>query len=133
VYRYRLPRTAAHTDGVVFRVTEVLPDNGAAEVATDNNITIIFNRPVVPLTILEERDDLPNPLTLSPEVPGEGEWLNTSIYIFRPTEAFAGGTIYTARVEGVESFDGVEIEPFQWSFRTIAPRVVSGRAGAISE
>jgi uncharacterized protein YfaS (alpha-2-macroglobulin family) len=111
-------------DGVVFRVTEVLPDNGAAEVVTDNNITIIFNRPVVPLTILEERDDLPNPLTLSPEVPGEGEWLNTSIYIFRPTEAFAGGTIYTARVEGVESFDGVEIEPFQWSFRTIAPRVV---------
>ena len=31
-----------------------------------------------------------------PAVPGEGEWVNTSIYVFRPEQALAGGTNYLA-------------------------------------
>ncbi|MEO0562585.1 MAG: Ig-like domain-containing protein, partial [Chloroflexota bacterium] len=115
---------ADEPEAPAFRVTEVIPAEGAVQVATDAVITVIFNRPVVPLTILEEREDLPDPLTLTPAVGGVGEWLNTSIYVFRPT-GLAGGATYSATVEGVTSFDGVEVEPFKWTFQTVLPQVTS--------
>src|SRR5687768_9140196 len=80
------------------RVTEVLPSPDTQNVAADAAITVIFNRPVVPLVVAEEMDTLPDPLTITPSVAGEGEWLNTSIYMFRPDPAFAGGREYTVTV-----------------------------------
>ena len=44
-------------------VAEVLPVDGAQQIDPQTPITIVFNRPIVPLTILEEREDLPDPLT----------------------------------------------------------------------
>jgi hypothetical protein len=35
-------------------VTDVLPKDGSTEIATDATITVIFNRPVVPLVTVEE-------------------------------------------------------------------------------
>ncbi len=119
-----LAQTPSETDTPPeFRVTEVVPADGAVDVATDAAITVIFNRPVVPLTVLDQRDTLPNPLTLLPDVPGTGEWLNTSIYVFRPDQAFGGGLQYLAIVENLTSFDGTPITPFSWTFRTVDPRV----------
>ncbi|MEL6272140.1 MAG: Ig-like domain-containing protein, partial [Chloroflexota bacterium] len=106
------------------QVTEVLPAADTAEISTRTPITVVFNRPVVPLTILEERDQLPDPLTIEPQIDGEGEWINTSIYIFRPEVAMAGGTTYTITVNELESIDGVPLEPFSWSFSTQTPQIV---------
>ncbi len=113
------------TDDRVFRVTEVLPTDGATDVPVGSRITVIFNRPVVPLGVDMDPEDLPNPLTFTPEVEGVGEWLNTSIYVFSPSSVatFAGGVDYTVEVSGIESFDGLPLEAFSWSFRTVTPRV----------
>ena len=61
-------------------VVSVLPEDGTREVAGRAVITVIFNRPVVPLVIVEDMDDLPQPLTITPAIDGVGEWLNTSIW-----------------------------------------------------
>ena len=70
------------------------PADGTAEVATDGVITVLFNRPAVPLAAIEDQDNLPHPLTFVPPVRGEGEWLNTSIYVFTPQEGFEPATTY---------------------------------------
>ncbi len=106
-------------------VSEVLPAPDAQQIATDSAITVIFNRPVVPLVSVEDMADLPDPLVIDPTVAGEGEWLNTSIYVFRP-ERLAGGTTYTVTVPaGLNDVTGgVLEEDYRWSFRTLPPSIL---------
>ncbi len=107
-------------------VTEVLPAPDTNGVEAGAVITVIFNRPVVPLGIAEDTANLPNPLTFDPAVEGEGEWLNTSIYVFHPQPALAGGTTYTVTVNpGLEAVDGAALaEAYSWSFTTVNPAIV---------
>ncbi len=80
-------------------VSQISPANGIANVAVDSTITVIFNRPVVPLMVGEEAANLPNPLVIEPAIPGQGEWVNTSVYVYRPAEALIGRQAYTVRVD----------------------------------
>ncbi|MBA3868389.1 MAG: Ig-like domain-containing protein, partial [Anaerolineae bacterium] len=68
----------------------------------------------------------PSPITIAPDATGKGEWLNTSIYVFHPDPALAGGTQYTITVNpALTAQDGATLEkPFSWSFKTSAPVVV---------
>ncbi|MFQ6100732.1 MAG: Ig-like domain-containing protein [Anaerolineae bacterium] len=109
-------------------VAGVQPAEDTTEVATDATVTVLFNRPVVPLTAIEGQGNLPQPLTFEPPVSGTGEWLNTSIYLFTPDEdgGFAPATTYTAWVAaGLEdTTGGILAEDFTWEFTTIMPAVV---------
>ena len=107
-------------------VSEVLPADGTAAIETDAVVTVIFNRPLVPLVSNEDRDLLPDPLTISPPVDGQGEWLNTSIYVFRPDPVLAGGTNYTVTVDaGLTAVDDAVLDqPYSWSFSTVPPLLV---------
>ncbi|MFZ0548040.1 MAG: Ig-like domain-containing protein, partial [Candidatus Promineifilaceae bacterium] len=107
-------------------VSQVSPASGAGDVAIDATITIIFNKPVVPLLIAEEQTDLPNPLTISPPVDGEGEWVNTSVFVFRPSTALQGKTTYTVSVladaiNEVNPTGATLAEDKIWSFVTAPP------------
>lgn len=108
------------------RVSQTQPADGAAEVERDIAITVVFNRPVVPLTDLKRAQNLPQPLRLDPPVDGAGEWLNTSIYIFRPSQGLAGSTTYRATVPaGLQDTTGsVLAEDYSWTFTTESPKVV---------
>lgn len=107
-------------------VSNVLPADGSTEIAVDAAITVIFNRPVVPLVSAEEAAALPAPITLTPAVEGRGEWINTSIYVFRPDPALAGGTQYTVTAQdGLQAQDGSTlVGGFSWSFTTVSPAIV---------
>jgi len=107
-------------------VAQTLPAPDSTAVDTDSVITVIFNRPVVPLIAAEDMASLPQPLTLDPPVAGKGEWLNTSIYLFTPDEALRGGTEYTATVKaGLQDVTGgVLAEDYTWSFTTLPPDVL---------
>ncbi len=107
-------------------VTDVLPKDGSTEIATDAAITVIFNRPVVPLVTAEEASKLPSPITITPAATGKGEWLNTSIYVFRPDPALAASTQYTVTVNpDVIAQDGATLEKgYSWGFKTLSPAVV---------
>jgi hypothetical protein len=106
-------------------VAEVFPQPDSADVAGDSAIRVIFDRPVVPLTALEEQADLPALLTFEPAVPGTGVWVNTSIYSYQPAEGLAPGTAYTATVAaGLEDSTGAVLKAdYVWSFRTELPAV----------
>ena len=81
-------------------VNQTIPEDGTENVGTDGAITVVFNRPVVPLTSSGQQAGLPQPLTLDPAVDGEGNWVSTSIYRFEPgPDGFAGGTAYRVTVE----------------------------------
>ncbi|MGB8982108.1 MAG: Ig-like domain-containing protein, partial [Anaerolineales bacterium] len=84
---------------------------------------VIFNHPVVPLRVREEQSDLPQPLAFSPEVAGQGEWVNSSVYVFQPEQPLLSGTHYTVRVEqGLEDTLGNTLEKSHlWQFSTRMP------------
>ena len=53
-------------------VTNTLPADGATEIMPDTVVTVLFNRPVVPLSAIEDIGNLPHPLTFVPPVRGSG-------------------------------------------------------------
>lgn len=112
------------------QVAQVIPASGTGDVDPNNTlITIIFDRPVVPLTSLQEQAKLPQPFTLADasgnSVEGKAEWLNTSILVFRAGEPLAGGVTYTGRVTAIEDADGSPMpSDYVWTFTTAPPEVV---------
>lgn len=107
-------------------VGQVIPADGTQDVQAGTTITAIFNRPVVPLTVVEQQAGAPQPLAFDPAIPGTGEWLNTAIYVFHPSAPLAGGTTYTGRVAtGLADLDGNPLEgEYTWRFMTAPPQVV---------
>ena len=108
-------------------VVEVMPGPDATEVDMMSTVTVVFNRPVVPLTSLGQQASLPQPLAFTPSVEGSGEWLNTSIYTFTPRQGFAPATTYKARVQaGLTGLMGSVLkDEYSWTFTTRLPAVTN--------
>ncbi|MFK7802516.1 MAG: Ig-like domain-containing protein [Anaerolineae bacterium] len=107
-------------------VSSVSPAANATNVASDSAITVIFSRPVVPLVNAEVQDTLPSPITIFPETPGTGEWINTSVYIWRPSIPLVGRATYdvtvSADIVNEVSASGAQLPAdFSWSFGVTAP------------
>ncbi|HUM70682.1 MAG TPA: Ig-like domain-containing protein, partial [Chloroflexota bacterium] len=106
-------------------VSQISPANGVTNVAVDSTITVIFNRPVVPLMVGEEAANLPNPLVIEPAIPGQGEWVNTSVYVYRPAQALIGRQAYTVRVDAAAvnaiSATGAQMVKDEVSSFTVTP------------
>ena len=140
VYRVAVAASAKSQKGIALRedlsfrftttgyleVTQVQPAPETARVNMDGTVTVMFNRPVVPLVSVDATQDLPDPLVLNPPVAGTGEWLNTSIYVFRPDDGFAPSTTYQATVSAglADTTGGLLAEDYTWSFTTQVPRIV---------
>ena len=107
-------------------VGQTIPADGAADVQPDTIVTVIFNRPVVPLTTLQQQAGFPQPLRFDPPLEGKQEWLNTSVLVFRPSQPLPGGTRFTARVAGdLADTDGNPLAgEYTWTFSTSAPKVL---------
>jgi len=119
-YRFRF-QTVGYLE-----VAQVIPAPDSVDVQADSVISVIFNRPVVPLTSLKQMEDLPNPVTFDPPISGKGEWLNTSIYLFTPDQPLAGGTLYNAHLAAglTDTIGGVLEKEYAWSFTTEPPKVI---------
>ncbi|MFC1464285.1 MAG: Ig-like domain-containing protein [Candidatus Brachytrichaceae bacterium NZ_4S206] len=106
-------------------VAQTIPAAGAQDVTADATITVLFNRPVVPLTTLDEQANLPAPVTFNPPIAGRGQWLNTSIYVFQPSQPLQAGVTYEGRVAaGLQDTSGALLErDYVWTFSVAAPVV----------
>jgi len=104
-------------------VQQIIPGNGDAEVPLAAPIIVQFSRSVAPLTTLAAQP-LDAVLMFDPPLAGKGEWLNTSIYRFIPTD-LAPSTSYRVRIaKGLTSAaDGVLKEDFVSTFATIQPAI----------
>jgi len=107
-------------------VTQVMPAPDSGELDPGTVVTVVFNRPVVPLAAISQQGELPQPLTFVPPVQGHGEWLNTAIYLFTPDDGLLPGTHYKARVAAglTDTTGGVLEEDYTWEFETIRPAIL---------
>ena len=103
-------------------VGEAMPADGTADVDPNTSITVVFNRPVVPVVLVEDQASLPQPLEFTPQVTGHGEWVNSSVYIFQPDQVLDSGTGYTVRIAaGLKDVGGNALEQdYVWQFTTQA-------------
>jgi uncharacterized protein YfaS (alpha-2-macroglobulin family) len=108
-------------------VGQVFPAADAEDIDGKTNVTVIFNRPIVPLNIQEEQSGLPQPLEFTPQVKGQGQWVNSSVYVFQPDRALSSGTRYTVRVgAGLKDTTGNQLDKsYVWQFLTRAPTVAN--------
>lgn len=104
-------------------VSHVIPADGSHDSARDTAITVIFNRPVVPLTAIGQQGNLPHPLTFEPPIAGRGEWINTSIYTFYPSDKLPINTTYTVKVDEAlaDATGNPQRDAFTWTFTTVLP------------
>ena len=116
-----------YTTAGFLQVLETLPSQDALQVPVDSEITVVFDRPVVPLFTSASAIDLPEPLLLSPEVNGTGKWINSALYVFTPAEPLQKETTYTASMkQDLQAIDGSVLgAPFRWTFETAKPRLLS--------
>lgn len=90
-------------------------------------ITVVFDRQMIALTTATNSAIKQPAFSVSPEIKGEGRWLGTTVYQFRPSERFRKATTYTVTVPaGMHSQDeGVLQSAYTWQFSSERPRVDS--------
>ncbi|MCL4870442.1 MAG: Ig-like domain-containing protein [Anaerolineae bacterium] len=108
-------------------VSQVIPSPDTNNVQTDSAITVLFNRPIVPLTATSQQSNLPQPLQFTPPLDGQGQWVSTSVYRFVPDAPLDGASRYQVTVNrGLEDIVGAVLEEdYSWSFTTVSPSVVT--------
>ena len=107
-------------------VAQVIPAPGTADADAKAQITVIFNRPVVPLLTSADLVKLAAPVSCTPAIEGGGEWLNTSIFRIAPGAPLTAGASYTCTIRpDVADTSGAPLQnPFSWSFTVAPPQVL---------
>ena len=117
----------AHTFTVEgqLEVSYVIPGYNDREVPTTAQILVQFNRSVAPLTVLQE-GPAAAVLEFDPPLAGQGEWLNTSLYRFIPTDLQPSAE-YSVRIPAglTSAAEGALASDFVWSFATVQPAITS--------
>jgi uncharacterized protein YfaS (alpha-2-macroglobulin family) len=100
------------------KVVSVFPANDA-EAPEDSKITIVFNRPMVPVTTLDELKDKKIPVEITPKTKGKFKWISTNTLQFIPEEQLQGSSNYTIKIKNeFLSMDGLKVPEFESKFKT---------------
>ncbi|MDD5623603.1 MAG: Ig-like domain-containing protein [Candidatus Peribacteraceae bacterium] len=108
-----------------------IPSENAVGIADSSKITLVFDRPMIPLTQVQgdfaQARTANWPVTISPEVKGRWRWLSTVAVEYVPESGLPLNTRYTVTVpKGLTSVTGDATEKdFSWSFETQRPELVS--------
>jgi len=111
-------------------VSARFPAPNSKEVATDAGITLVFDRPLVPLAQLQgeaSQQRMPNwPVTISPPLNGKWRWLSSMSVSFVADEPLKEATEYTIAVPiGISTVAKEKTEEeFSWKFETKRPAVL---------
>jgi uncharacterized protein YfaS (alpha-2-macroglobulin family) len=106
-------------------VNQVFPADQSEEVESGTALTVIFNKPVVPLMSREDQAKLPSPIEVTPALKGSGEWVSSSVYVFQPEKGLDSSVNYRVRVRsGLKDTTGSELsKDYTWTFATNSPQV----------
>jgi len=100
------------------RVVSVFP-NKDSEASEYSPITIVFNRPMVPLTTLDELSNKEIPIQISPPTLGAFKWITTRNLQFIPKERLKRSAHYTVAIQsGFVSMDGLSVSSVSHEFTT---------------
>lgn len=100
------------------KIVSVFP-NSNSESSEYSKITIVFNRPMVPLTTLDSLTDKDIPVEISPATPGKYKWITTRNLQFIPENRLQRSSHYTVKIKsGFISMDGLAVAPSEYTFST---------------
>ena len=92
------------------------PDSESPE---NSEITIVFNRPMVPLTTLGYLEEKEVPVEITPATKGRFKWITTRNLQFIPEERLIRSSHYKVKVKsGLVSTDGLEVGGAEIEFMT---------------
>jgi len=113
------------------KISAIFPSEGS-EVNENASITVVFNRPMVPLTTLSELEQANIPIKLSPTTKGRWKWISTRNLQFIPETRLTRASSYIVTVgEGFISMDGLAVAPATHHFTTRPLRYVNLSEGTI--
>lgn len=144
-YTFSVARKAQYASGVPmnkdleFRFTVAgapvvsshYPSTDATDIAVDSKINIVFDRPMIPLSVVQGSGAKKYagdwPVTIEPAVNGEWRWLGTSTVSFVPKNGLTPATAYSIKVpKGIITVNGDQTtEDFSWNFETVRPMVIA--------
>ena len=100
------------------QIIAVFPKEGS-ESPENSEITIVFNRPMVPLTTLGYLEEKDVPVEISPKTEGRFKWISTRNLQFIPTDRLVRSSNYTVKIKsGLISTDGLEVKGTESKFIT---------------
>lgn len=89
------------------------------EVLPETKISIVFNRPIVPLGRLDQFVDDSLPVTVTPPTPGRFKWISTNTLQFIPKNNLLSSAEYLVTVNsGFKSLDGLTVKTKEARFST---------------
>lgn len=103
-------------------ITAIFP-HADTETPEHTEITIVFNRPMVPLTTLSGSEAVDVPVRISPETAGSFKWISSRTLQFVPETTLRPASDYEVEVQsGFTSLDGLAVAPTTHRFSTRALR-----------
>jgi len=100
------------------KVLTVFPKKDS-ETNEDSEITVMFNRPMVPITTLDVLESFDIPIEITPKTEGKFKWIGTRTLQFIPKERLIRSSNYAVKVRPeFSSLDGLNIEAFENQFKT---------------
>lgn len=113
------------------QVIAVFPKEDS-ESPENTEITIVFNRPMVPLTTLEYSEAKAMPVEIYPQTEGKFKWTSTNVLQFIPKERLLRSTNYKVRIKpGFMSLDGLPVPEKEFQFQTRKLRYINLTVGKI--
>ena len=112
-------------------IIAIFPKAGS-EAPENSEITIVFNRSMVPLTTLGELEKKNDSFEITPETKGRFKWITTNNLQFIPEERLIRSSHYKVKVKpGLVSMDGLEVKGQESEFITRKLRYLNLTGGEI--
>lgn len=92
--------------------------NKEQEAQETSDITIMFNRPIAPLSTRDVLDASTIPVEITPQTEGKFRWISTRSLQFIPKTRLHRSTTYTVSIKPIMSIEGLSVPPFTQSFTT---------------
>ncbi|MEA1936969.1 MAG: alpha-2-macroglobulin family protein [Patescibacteria group bacterium] len=100
------------------KVLTVFPKAGS-EASEDSEITVMFNRPMTPITTLDVLADFDIPIEVEPATEGKFKWIGTRTVQFIADERLTRSSNYAVKIKSdFASMDGLKIDDFEHQFKT---------------
>lgn len=100
------------------KIVAIFPKKNS-ETHEASEISIIFNRPMVALSVLDIMEDQNIPVEINPATPGKFKWISTKTLQFIPETTLIPSANYSVKIKSeFKSLDGVEVNGMEYTFFT---------------
>ncbi len=94
-----------------------------SEAPENSKITVVFNRPMVPVTTIDQLEKQDIPVEITPATEGKFKWISSNTLQFIPKDYLKRSANYKVKVkQGFVSLDGLGVSDFESAFQVLKLR-----------